>query len=265
MNVFKKDYAILDLIYSVKNYYSWSYLAYFDLKLKYRKTYLGPWWVVVGMAVSAGLLCLVWSTIFNLDWRNFLLYLFSGFVIWTWIISIINDGPEVFYGSAALIKAYPAPPVFHVLRKSYLNMLLFVHHLPLILILLLIMQPEVNIRVIFTLPLAMLLIFINSVLYSTIIGIFAARFRDVEPTIKALMVPMLLLTPVLWKPEMLGEYVNYIYINPFTYFVGIVRNDLIGLEFDIYIWCGALSITFIQFIVFVLIYSKKRNRIIFWV
>ena len=111
----------------------------------------------------------------------------------------------------------------------------------------------------------MLLIFINSVLYSTIIGIFSARFRDVEPTVKALMVPMLLLTPVLWKPEMLGEYVNYIYINPFTYFVGIVRNDLIGLEFDIYIWCGAILITFIQFIVFILIYSKKRNRIIFWV
>ena len=72
MNIFKNNVAILDLIYSIKNYYSWSYLAYFDLKLKYRKTYLGPWWVVVGMAISAGVLCLLWSTIFNLDWKNFL-------------------------------------------------------------------------------------------------------------------------------------------------------------------------------------------------
>ena len=127
------------------------------------------------------------------------------------------------------------------------------------------MQPEINIRVILTLPFGIFLIFINSVLYSSIIGIISARFRDVEPTVKALMVPMLLLTPVLWKPEMLGEYVNYIYINPFTYFVGIVRNDLIGLEFDIYIWSGAITITFIQLIIFLLIYSKKRNRIIFWV
>ena len=56
-----------------------------------------------------------------------------------------------------------------------------------------------------------------------------ARYRDIEPTVKSLMPPMLLLTPILWKPEMLGEYSFLIYANPFTYFVGIVRNDLIGL------------------------------------
>ena len=264
MNIFKKNVAILDLIYSIKNYYSWSYLAYFDLKLKYRKTYLGPWWVVVGMAISAGVLCLLWSTIFNLDWRNFLLYLFSGFIIWTWLISIINDGPEVFYGSASLIKAYTVPPVFHVLRKSYLNLLLFIHHLPLIFILVFIMQPNTAPRVFLTLPLAIFLIFINSVLYSSTIGIISARFRDVEPTIKALMAPMLLLTPVLWKPEMLGENMTYIYMNPFTYFVGILRNDITGIEFDIYMWVGAFTITLINIIVFILLYSSKKNKLIFW-
>ena len=115
MNFFEKNCAILDLKYSFKSFSSWTYLAYFDLKLKYRKTYLGPWWVVVGMALSAGILCLLWSTIFNLDWKNFLLYLFSGFIIWTWLISIINDGPEVFYGNASLVKAHPVPPIFHAL------------------------------------------------------------------------------------------------------------------------------------------------------
>ena len=129
----------------------------------------------------------------------------------------------------------------------------------------LILQPNIDLRVIFTLPLGMLLIFINSVLYTSIIGIFSARYRDVEPTIKALMAPMLLLTPVLWKPEMLGEYINYIYLNPFTYMVGIIRNDLIGQEFDVYIWYGAFAITIAQLIFFLIIYSLKKNRIVFWV
>ena len=79
------------------------------------------------------------------------------------------------------------------------------------------------------------------------------------------MAPMLLLTPVLWKPEMLGEYINYTYLNPFTYFIGIVRNDLIGADFDPYIWYGAFFITFLQLAFFMLIYSSKRNRIVFWV
>ena len=93
----------------------------------------------------------------------------------------------------------------------------------------------------------------------------SARYRDIDPLVKSLMPPMLLLTPVLWKPEMLGEYHSYVYLNPFTHFVGIVRNDLIGLEFDLKIWIGAILITIFQLIIFFLLYSKKSKRIVFWV
>ena len=95
-------------------------------------------------------------------------------------------------------------------------------------------------------------------MYSTIIGIVSARFRDIEPTIKALMAPMLLLTPVLWKPAMLGDYQNLIYLNPFTYFIGIVRNDLIGIEFDILIWIGVFVITFFSFVFSLLFIPLKK-------
>ena len=78
------------------------------------------------------------------------------------------------------------------------------------------------------------------------------------------MAPMFLLTPVLWKPEMLGENVIWVYLNPFTYFVGILRNDITGMEFDIYVWIGSLTITFINIIIFLFIYSSKKNRLIFW-
>ena len=127
------------------------------------------------------------------------------------------------------------------------------------------MEVNLNLRVIITLPFGILLVFINAFLYSTIIGILAARFRDIEPTIKAIMAPMLLLTPVLWKPEMLGSYHDLIYLNPFTFFIGIIRNDLIGIEFDILLWIGALLITILQFVIYILLYTFKKNRIIFWV
>ena len=89
----------------------------------------------------------------------------------------------------------------------------------------------------------------------------AARFKDIDPTVKALMPPMLLLTPVLWKPEMLGEFSYFIYFNPFTYFVSVIRNDLIGLSFDIYLAWNDF-ITMLNLVIFVALYHKKRNRII---
>lgn len=263
--MFFDNIAIKDLFDTFRKFRSWIYLAYFDLKLKYRKTYLGPWWVVLGMAISAGLLCLLWSVIFKLDWQNYLIYIFSGFIIWTWLMTIIIEGPEIFAGNSDLLRTFAIPPIFHVLRRSFLNLLLFIHHLPLIFILVLIMEVNLNLRVIITLPFGILLVFINAFFYSTIIGILAARFRDIEPTIKAIMAPMLLLTPVLWKPEMLGSYHDLIYLNPFTFFIGIIRNDLIGIEFDIVLWIGALLITILQFVIYILLYTFKKNRIIFWV
>ena len=266
MNYFKNNIAIQDFFFSIINFRSWAYLATFDLKIKYRRAFLGPWWVVLGIAISAGLLCLLWSTIFNLDWKTYLSYIFSGFIIWTWITSIVVDAPQVFYAKAAgLIKAHPTPPVFHVFRLCYLNLLLFLHHLPLIIIVIVLTNTEIHTRTLFTLPIGLFLVFINSILFSSIIGILSARYRDTEPTVKALMAPMLLLTPVLWKPEMLGAYEYFIYLNPFTYFLAMIRNDLIGLDFDEKIWIGAVAITFIQALVAFYMYCKKRNRIVFWI
>ena len=43
--------------------------------------------------------------------------------------------------------------------------------------------------------------------------------------------------------------------------IGIIRNDLVGQEFDAYIWYGAFAITIAQLIFFIIIYSLKKNRI----
>ena len=266
MSFFQKNLAIKDIKFALNNISSWSYLSFFDLKLKYRRTFLGPWWLVIGIAISASAMCFLWSTIFNLDWKQYLTYLFSGFIIWMWISQIIIDAPEIFTGDVSrYIKAYPNPPIFYIFRKCYLSLLLFLHHIPLILIVTLFVNGKIELSILYLLPLGLFIIFVNSILFTVNIGMVAARYRDIEPLIKSLMPPMLLLTPVLWKPEMLGEYSFLIYYNPFTYFVGIVRNDLIGLDFDYKIWIGALIITVIQIFMYIILYSKKSKRIIFWI
>ena len=264
MNFLKKNLAFNDLTKEFCNYKSWFFLAKFDLELKYRRAFLGPWWVVIGMGLSAGLLCLLWSTIFNLDWREYLTYLFSGFIIWMFISSVIIEAPGIFPTNKHLIISTNATPIFYVLRKCSLMLLLFLHHLPLIFIVILFVRPEIDLRTIVTFPFAIFLVFINAVFITLSFGFLGARYRDVEPTVQSLMAPMFLLTPVLWKPEMLGENVIWVYLNPFTYFVGILRNDITGMEFDIYVWIGSLTITFINIIIFLFIYSSKKNRLIFW-
>ena len=129
MNFIKDNVAIKDFITISKKIYIWIYLSYFDLKLKYRRTFLGPWWVVLGIAISATAMCFLWSTIFSLDWKSYLTYLFSGFIIWMWISQQIIDAPEVFSDAAQYIKAYPNNPLFYVFRHCFSSFLLFLHQL----------------------------------------------------------------------------------------------------------------------------------------
>tara|TARA_B100000886_G_scaffold281095_1_gene205175 strand:+ start:1099 stop:1899 length:801 start_codon:yes stop_codon:yes gene_type:complete len=266
MNFFFNNLAAKDIILTLKNYYIWVYLSSFDLRLKYRRTFLGPWWVVLGIAISATAMCFLWSTIFNLNWKEYLVYLFSGFIIWMWISQQVIDAADVFSGvTANYIKAYANPPIFYVFRKCFLSFLLFLHHIPLIILVTIGVNKSLPLDIIYLLPGSLFIVFINSILFTANIGMLSARYRDIDPLIKSLMPPMLLLTPVLWKPEMLGEYSSYIYLNPFTYFVGIIRNGMIGLDFDKILWIGSGVITFLQFIIFFILYTRKRDRIIFWV
>ncbi len=266
MNFFINNSAFKDLIFCIKNYFAWSFLAYFDLKLKYRRTFLGPWWVVLGVAISSSAMCFLWSVIFGMDWKTYLTYLFSGFVIWLWISELVSEASQIFVSySSKFIKAYPTPPLFYVFRKCFLSLLLFLHHIPLIIVLVLFINHKIELNVLYSLPLGIFLVFLNSIFFTANIGMLSARFRDLAPLISSLIPPLFLLTPVLWKPEMLGNYQSYVYLNPFTYFVGIVRNDLIGLHFDIFIWVGAILITLIQLIAFSILYSRKSKRIIFWI
>ena len=51
--MFHNNIALNDFFSILKKVNLWAFLGYFDLKLKYRRAFLGPWWVVIGMAISA--------------------------------------------------------------------------------------------------------------------------------------------------------------------------------------------------------------------
>lgn len=69
---------------------------------------------------------------------------------------------------------------------------------------------------------------IIAILYTTILSILSSRFGDLAPLIQSLFGASLVLTPVIWKKEMLGNSENYVYLNPLSFMVEIVRDSIIG-------------------------------------
>jgi ABC-type polysaccharide/polyol phosphate export permease len=99
----------------------------------------------------------------------------------------------------------------------------------------------------------------------TILCIVSTRYRDIPPLVSSIVSVLPVLTPVIWKKEMLGNYENYIYFNPLSFMIEIVRDPIIGVfpKLDIYIY--NLVFLLALYLLANILIKYKGNRIVFWI
>lgn len=76
--------------------------------------------------------------------------------------------------------------------------------------------------------------------------------------------PMMLLTPVIWRPEMLGSWIFLAWLNPITHFIEIIRAPLIGDMLNMTSVYVVISITLLNGFLSLLIYERFKTRLVFW-
>ncbi|MFW5394255.1 ABC transporter permease, partial [Yersinia sp. 2544 StPb PI] len=74
-----------DLLWALQKPQSWLILSWYDIKQRYKRSTLGPFWVTISTGVLVGMLSILWSTIFKLDVKDYLPFFCIGQVVWTYI------------------------------------------------------------------------------------------------------------------------------------------------------------------------------------
>jgi ABC-type polysaccharide/polyol phosphate export permease len=119
-----------------------------------------------------------------------------------------------------------------------------------------------------TWPLALpglILIALNGLWLGLLLGTLSARFRDVPSIIASVVQIAFFLTPVLWKPDMRGDLVYFVNLNPFHHFISIVRAPLLGQAPELHNWLVACGITVVGWTMAFVVYRRFRGRIAYWV
>ena len=129
------------------------------------------------------------------------------------------------------LRASDIPLQFYIFRHLIVTILNYLHYIPIILILCFFISIPVNVNTLLLIPGFILLIF-NFLWISTTMSILGSRFRDL---IQAIMSAGTLITPILWDKEMLGPYANYVYFNPFTFFMKELNILSWALILDIFL------------------------------
>lgn len=112
-----------DLIEGFRRHELWLHLGWQDIKQRYRRSVLGPFWITIATGTTAVAMGGLYSKLFRLELSQHLPYVTLGLIIWNLINAAILDGADVFVSNEGLIKQLPAPLSVHVYRLVWRQMI----------------------------------------------------------------------------------------------------------------------------------------------
>jgi lipopolysaccharide transport system permease protein len=111
----------------------------------------------------------------------------------------------------------------------------------------------------------MLIVILAAIPMSIILGIFCARFRDMQQIVGSVVQLAFFLTPIFWKPETLGNRIYLAKYNPLYMFVDVLRGPVYGYVPGLNVYVGVLVIVALLYAIAIPLFSRYRPRVAFWV
>jgi len=239
-------------------------LAWSDLRNRYRGSVLGPIWLTLSTAVMLGALGLLYATLFRMELRDYLPWLAVSLIVWNMTAATVADSCACLIQAEAVIRQLPLPYTTHALRCVLRNAFTAAHNLPLIAVVFAIFGVLPGLEIFLLLP-GLALLGVNALAGALLLGIVCARFRDVVQIVAALMQIAFFMTPVIWKPELLGEMAWLLPLNPFFALMETVRAPLLEGGGGLAIWLAAFAWTALHLVVATVFFVRFRGRVAFWV
>jgi ABC-2 type transport system permease protein/lipopolysaccharide transport system permease protein len=172
-----------------------------DLKVKYRRAFLGFFWSLLNPLLHLTVISLVFAMLFKFDVRNYALYVLSGLIPWTFFAATIDGCSMSIIASEGMIKRQYFPKLVFPLSVMTQNLITFGLSL---LALLIIIGPFSGFRItpaLFILPLSFLCIVAFAFGIGIVGAVLTVYFRDMQHLIGVFMSMWFYLTPIIYPIE----------------------------------------------------------------
>jgi lipopolysaccharide transport system permease protein len=242
---------------------AWS-LGWLDIRLRYRGSMLGPFWLTISTGVMIAALGFLYSALFHMDLKEYLPFLALSQVLWGFLSTLVSESCTVFTDSEAVIRSVRMPFFLFSMRVLIRNLLVLAHNVCVIVIVFLVLRVWPGATALLAVP-ALALWVADALALSLLLGAFCARFRDILPIVNSVMQIVFFITPVIWKPEQLGAHGVWLPLNPFFDLLQIVRAPLLGEVPAPLVWAAALCFSAGLCSVAWLFFVRARGRIAFWI
>jgi ABC-type polysaccharide/polyol phosphate export permease len=255
---------VLDIANGWRSRNLWLAMGLQDIRKRYRRSVLGPFWLTISMGVMISAMGLVWGIIFNQQMDEYLPYLCAGFVMWGFISTLMIEGATAFIAAEGMIKQLNAPLSIYVYGVVWRNFVILLHNIWILFLVQLWFGKLPGWVALMSIP-GIALLALNGMWVGLLLGVLSARFRDIPQIVANIVQVMFFVTPIIWRPSMMPERAIILDVNPFYYALSIVRDPLLGTAPSVEHWLIMVAITICGWACALVVYSVYRWRLAYWV
>ena len=185
-----------------------------DLKVKYKRTFLGYLWSLLNPVLQLAVLTAVFSHVVRLGMKDYTLYLFSGLLVWTFFQTTTTAASTALLENENFIKKVYLPKMLFPLSKLCLKAIDFVFSLVALSVIGAVLGFHFHATVIY-LPAAILIFFTFTLGMAISLSILTVFFRDIQYLLNVFLQLLYFLTPIIYPISALpDEYRRYLNLNP---------------------------------------------------
>ncbi|WGE59072.1 ABC transporter permease [Actinobacillus equuli] len=235
-------------------------LVFRDIKLKYRRSYLGYLWSILNPLMLMIVQIIVFSNVFKFDTPNFPLYLISGQIIFNFMVEATNNAVWSIRGNASLIKKTYVPKYIFTISKVGSSLVNLVFSLGALLLVMIVTNAEFSLNLLFF-PVILLQLFTFVLGISLFLAASTVFFRDIQYLWGVFISMWMYLTPLFYPVSIIPEKYQSIYkgINPMYWYIEQFRDIVLYAKFPSLLAISIGTITALLALIIGAWYFNKRQ------
>jgi ABC-2 type transport system permease protein len=172
-----------------------------DIRIKYKNSTLGLFWSMLSPAFTLAVYYLVFSVFLKNGIPNFVIYLFSGLVVWNMFQNSINTATGVIVDRAALVKKVSFPREILALSNVGAAVVYFVVQLFVLVIFVAAVGHAPAWRFLLILPVSFLSLYLFTSALAMVMSAVNVYLRDMKHLMEVVLQLWFWLTPVVYSYE----------------------------------------------------------------
>jgi lipopolysaccharide transport system permease protein len=223
MNVIEKTISRLHTLLKYRELFF--QLVSRDIKLKYRRSFLGYIWSMLNPLLTMLVMVIVFSNLFSKNVSNFPIYLLIGNILFSFMVGAVSRALPSVLGNAGLLKKIYIPKYIFTLAIVTSEFVTFLFSMGALIILIFATKTPLTIRFLFVvIPIIQLYFF------SLGLGLFMAQatvfFRDLVYIWQIVSTAWLYISCIFYPASILPDWLYFIVTryNPMYFYITMFRN-----------------------------------------